>query len=100
MRKKDSLSCLCASQNLPLCCDFSIGGLLACNAWFLSNVIATAVTAICKSEIYISNLISHANSKKIFGKKKKKKKTRKNQHNNKTQPLILPEENSEGEKKN
>lgn len=99
MRKKDSLSCLCASQNLPLCCDFSIGGLLACNAWFLSNVIATAVTAICKSEIYISNLISHANSKKIFGKKKKKK-NRKNQHNNKTQPLILPEENSEGEKKN
>lgn len=69
MRKKDSLSCLCASQHLPLCCDFSIGGLLACNAWFLSNVIATAVTAICKSEIYISNLISHAKS---MGRKKNK----------------------------
>lgn len=71
MKEKYYLLSLHASRHLPLCCDFSVGALLACNVWFLSNVIATAVTAICKSEIYgiLGNLISRAICKNNFANK-------------------------------
>lgn len=72
MKEKYHLVYLRASQHLPLCCDFSVGALLACNVWFLSNVIATAVTAICKSEIFgiLSNLISREICKNHFTNKR------------------------------